>query len=447
MTQSIWGQILIQVILIAFNAIFACAEIAVISVSDIRLGQLAQKGDKRAKRLQWLTSQPSRFLSTIQIAITLSGFLGAAFAAENFSDRLVDWVMSMGVSVSENVLSTIFVIVITIILSYFTLIFGELVPKRVAMRKSEAVALAISGLVYFIAKLCAPVVWILTISTGAVLRLLGIDPNAEDEEVSEEEIRMMVDAGSEKGVIDVAEKEMIQNVFEFDDLTVGEFCTHRTDLSMLWEEESDEQWDRTIRDSRHTRYPICGETVDDVIGVLNAKDYFRLDDKSRASVMKNAVYAPYFVPEGLSANILFRQMQQSRNPFAVVLDEHGGMEGVVTMKDLLEQLVGDLEDEQAAPPQEEEIERVDSQTWKIRGSALMEDVAEELDVELDDEDVDTFGGFVFSNYGSVPDDGTQFEIDVEGLHIRVLEVKDHKLEKALVCKNQPTPESDGEADE
>ena len=444
MTQSIWGQILIQVILIAFNAIFACAEIAVISVSDLRLAQLAQKGDKRAKRLQWLTSQPSRFLSTIQIAITLSGFLGAAFAAENFSDRLVTWVMSMGVRVSESVLSTIFVIVITIILSYFTLIFGELVPKRVAMRKSESVALAISGLVYFIAKLCAPIVWILTISTGAVLRLLGIDPNAEDEEVSEEEIRMMVDAGSEKGVIDVSEKEMIQNVFEFDDLTVGEFCTHRTDLSMLWLDESDEQWEQTIRDSRHTRYPICGETVDDVVGILNAKDYFRMKDRSRDNVMKNAVYAPYFVPEGLSANILFRQMQQSRNPFAVVLDEHGGMEGVVTMKDLLEQLVGDLEDEQAAPPPEEEIERIDSQTWKIRGSALMEDVVEALDVELDDEDVDTFGGYVFSNYGSVPDDGTQFEIDIDGLHIRVLEVKDHKLEKALVCKNSPSPETQPE---
>lgn len=442
MDDPILGQIILQIVLIALNAIFACAEIAVISVNDNKLAQLAAKGDKRAVRLARLTSQPARFLATIQVAITLSGFLGSAFAADNFSDRLVDGMVALGVTIPVRTLDTIAVVVVTLILSYFTLIFGELVPKRIAMRKAEQLALGISSLVTFISKLFAPIVWILTVSTNAMLRLLGIDPNAEDEEVSEEEIRMMVDVGSEKGVIDVSEKEMIQNVFEFDDLTVGEFCTHRTDVSMLWVDEDDEQWESTIRDSRHTRYPICGETVDNVVGVLNAKDYFRLLDKSRNSVMENAVYTPYFVPEGLSASVLFRQMKQSRNPFAVVLDEHGGMEGIVTMKDLLEQLVGDLEDEAAEPEPELEIERVDSQTWKIRGSALLEDVVEALDIELDDEDVDTFGGFVFSNYGSVPDDGTQFELDACGLHIRVLEVKDHKLEKALVCKTSPKPEEE-----
>lgn len=349
MGDSVLGQLVLQVVLIALNAIFACAEIAVISMNDNKLAQLAAKGDKRAQRLARLTSQPARFLATIQVAITLSGFLASAFAADNFSDRIVDWLLEMGVSIPAHVLNTLAVMLITVILSYFTLVFGELVPKRLAMRKTEQLALGMSALVSFISRLFAPIVWLLTVSTNAVLRLLGIDPNAEDEEVSEEEIRMMVDVGSEKGVIDAAEKEMIQNVFEFDDLTVGEFCTHRTEVSLLWQEEDDEQWEKTIRESRHSRYPICGESVDQVVGILNVKDYFRLEDQSRENVLKNAVYPPYFVPEGLSANVLFRQMQLSRNHFAVVLDEYGGMEGIVTMNDLLEQLVGDLEDEAAAP--------------------------------------------------------------------------------------------------
>jgi len=441
--DPILGQIILQVILIALNAVFACAEIAVISMNDNKLAQLAAKGDKRAVRLARLTSQPARFLATIQVAITLSGFLGSAFAADNFSDRLVAWLLSLGVGIPAKTLDTLAVMLITLILSYFTLVFGELVPKRVAMRKAEQLALGMSALISFISKLFAPIVWVLTVSTNAMLRLLGIDPNAEDEEVSEEEIRMMVDVGSEKGVIDVAEKEMIQNVFEFDDLSVGEFCTHRTEVSTLWLDEDDAQWEKTIRESRHSRYPICGETVDNVVGILNIKEYFRLFDQSRESVMEHAVHPPYFVPEGLNANILFRQMQASRNHFAVVLDEYGGMEGIVTMNDLLEQLVGDLEDEAAAPQDELEIERVDSQTWKIKGSALLDEVGKALGIELDDEDCDTFGGFVFGNYGSIPDDGTQFEIDAGDLHIRVLSIRDHKLEKALVCKASPHTDNQG----
>ena len=210
MEGSILLMILLQVILIALNAIFACAEIAVISMNDSKLSKLAAEGDKRAIRLARLTSQPARFLATIQVAITLSGFLGSAFAADNFSDKLVGWFMKLGVPIPEKTLDTIAVIFITIVLSYFTLIFGELVPKRVAMRKAEPLALGMSALISGIAKLFAPIVWFLTVSTNAILRLLGIDPNAEEEEVSEEEIRMMVDLGSQKGTIDHDEKEFIK---------------------------------------------------------------------------------------------------------------------------------------------------------------------------------------------------------------------------------------------
>ena len=334
MDPIVW-QILLQIILIALNAVFACAEIAVISVSDAKLAQLIAQGDKRAVRLARLTSQPARFLATIQVAITLSGFLGSAFAADNFAGILVDGLLGLGVPVPAQTLNAVSVVLITLILSYFTLVFGELVPKRLAMKKAESLALAMSGMISALARVASPIVWVLTASTNFVLRLCGLDPNAEEDEVSEEEIRMMVDAGSKKGVIDQEEREFIQNVFEFDDRTVAEFATHRTELTVLWQEDSDEVWDATIRESRFAKYPVCGETADDVIGVLNVRDYFRLQDRSRTQVMEKAVRPAYFVPQHLRADVLFREMKRTRNHFAVVLDEYGGVTGVVTMNDLL----------------------------------------------------------------------------------------------------------------
>lgn len=441
----IW-QLLLQIILIALNAVFACAEIAVISFNDAKLEKLAEQGDKRAVRLSKLTSQPARFLATIQVAITLAGFLGSAFAADNFSDLLTENLSGLGLPIAKSTLNTISVIIITIILSYFTLIFGELVPKRIAMKKAEPMALGISGTVSFISKLFAPIVWLLTVSTNALLRLFGIDPNSEDDEVTEEEIRMMVDVGSEKGVIDEEEKEIIQNVFEFDDTTAGEIATHRTDIALLWTDETMEQWAETIHDARHSRYPVCDESVDNVVGVLNAKDYFRLDDKSRENVMANAVKPAYFVPEGVKADILFRRMKQRKSQFAVVLDEHGGMNGIITINDLVEQLVGELDDVEDDDKTVQEIVKTDSGTWKILGSAGLEDVARALDVTLPVDEYETFGGFVFGYLGTIPADGSRLEIDACGLHIKVLEIREHRMERALVCINESDENSENADD-
>lgn len=438
--NSLLWQILLQVILIALNAVFACAEIAVISFNDNKLAKLAEEGNKRAVRLARLTSQPARFLATIQVAITLAGFLGSAFAADNFSDVLSDWIVGLGVPISRATLDTVSVILITIILSYFTLVFGELVPKRVAMKKAETLALGMSGLISFISKLFAPIVWLLTISTNALLRLMGIDPNSDDEEVTEEEIRMMVDAGREKGVIDEEEKEIIQNVFEFDDITAGEIATHRTDIALLWTDETPEQWAQTIHETRHSRYPVCDESVDNVVGILNAKDYFRLEDKSHENIMAQAVKPAYFVPESVKADVLFRRMKQSRTQFAVVLDERGGMNGIITINDLVEQLVGELDDVEDADEPVQEIERTDSGTWNIRGEASLEDVADALGAALPTEEYETFGGFVFGSLGTIPDDGSQLELDACGLHIKVLEIRDHRMERAAVCLLAPPEE-------
>ena len=437
MENSILLMILLQVFLILLNAVFASAEIAVISINDAKLARMVAEGDKRAVRLARLTSQPARFLATIQVAITLSGFLGSAFAAENFSDGLVNWLVGLGVGIPAATLDSIAVVIITLILSYFTLIFGELVPKRVAMRKAESLALGISGLISAIAKLFAPMVWFLTASTNAVLRLLGIDPNAEEETVSEEEIRMMVDVGTQKGTIDNEEKQFIQNVFEFDDLTAGEIATHRTDLTILWQEESMEEWASTIHNSRHTRYPVCGESADDVVGILNAKDYFRLTDRSRETVMEQAVETPYFVPDSVKADVLFRNMKGSCHPLAVVLDEYGGMTGIVTINDLVEQLVGDLGEEDVCRSDFPLIEAVDSGTWKIRGEAPLEEVAQALGVTLPCEDFDTFNGLIFGAMATIPEDGATIEVETAGLVIRITEIRNHQVVTALVCLAEP----------
>lgn len=435
MEDSIVFMILLQLFLIALNAVFACAEIAVISMNDTKLAKMAAEGDKRAVRLARLTSQPARFLATIQVAITLSGFLGSAFAAENFSDGLVNALLNLGVAIPAATLDAIAVVVITLVLSYFTLVFGELVPKRVAMRKAETLALGMSALISGIAKLFAPIVWFLTISTNAILRLLGIDPNAEDEEVSEEEIRMMVDVGSEKGTIDHEEKQFIQNVFAFDDLTAGDIATHRTEISLLWLEEGMEEWETTIHNSRHTLYPVCDESVDNVVGILNAKDYFRLENRSREAVLNEAVKPAYFVPETVKADVLFRNMKHSHNTLAVVLDEYGGMIGIITINDLVEQLVGDLGDEE--PAEEKVIEAIDSRTWKIHGDASIEEVSETLGVALQSDDYDTFNGLVFGALGTIPQDGTTVEVTTAGLVIKVTEIRDHQVETAVVCLENP----------
>ena len=435
MDNSLAWQMVLQIVLIASNAIFACAEIAVISINDNKVAHLVSQGDKRAIRLARLTNQPAQFLATIQVAITLSGFMASAFAADHFSDKLVSLFVKLGSNISVNTLDAISVVIITLILSYFTLVFGELVPKRLAMKKAEQLALAMAYMISIVAKITSPVVWLLAVSTNSVLRLFGIDPNAEDEKLSEEEIRMMVDIGNQRGVIDSAEKEIIQNVFEFDDLTVGEFATHRTNISWLWLDETPDEWEKTIHETRHSLYPICKETVDNVVGILKAKDYFRLDNKSKEYIIAHAVKPAFFVPESVYADVLFKQMKKSKNHFAVVLDEYGGVLGIVTMNDLLEQLVGDLENDIECKTEEADIEKLNSVTWKIRGCATLDDVSKELDIPFIAGEYTTFGGFVFGNYGFIPEDGSQFDIEIYPLHIHVIEIKDHRLEKAIVKIN------------
>ena len=428
--------ILILVILIFINAFFAAAEFAVISLSETKLRKQAEEGDKKAKKLLTLMQAPDNFLSAIQVAITLAGFLSSAFAADSFADPLVRWLTEVKgfTALPVSTLNTIIVVLITIILSYFSLVLGELVPKRIAMKKTEAVARFTVGPVIAVAKAFRPVIWFLSKSTNAVLRLLHIDPKADEEEVSEDEIRMMVDLGEERGAIESAEKELIENIFEFNNTTAEDVMVHRTDMVMVWVDDTHEEIIRTIRDSGMSRFPVYEEDADDIISILNTRDYLLNAQNLHPKTLRELLRPAYFVPESVRTDVLFRDMQSKKVHLAIVVDEYGGTSGLVTMEDLLEEIVGNIYDE-FDPQEEKDIEQLEENLWRISGSCELEQVAETLDMEFpEDEEFDTLGGLIFAQLSVIPEDGSQWEVDACGLHIEVKEFIDRRVEWALVSK-------------
>ncbi len=441
------GAVILQIILIFLNAVFASAEIAVISTSDAKLEKLADEGNKKAKRLLKLKGNSSKFLSTIQVAITLAGFLGSAFAASSFAEPLVDLFVYdlkvIGVSY-ESMLESACVVVITLILSYFSIVCGELVPKRLAMKHSEGIALGLAGVLTFVSKIFAPFVWVLSKSTNGILRMFHINPEDEEEEVTEEDIRLMLDSGSEQGNIDEMEHEMIKNIFEFGDISLDEVCTHRRDVVFLYREDSIDQWRETIAKTKHRYYPVCGEDSDEILAVLQASEFEDLDWKDTETAIR-ASDKPFFVPETMKADVLFTNMKETRNHFAVVIDEYGGTSGVVTMHDLLELLVGDLDEKDDVIV--EEIKQKDENTWEIIGIAPLKDVGEALDIVFEEEDYDTFGGYIFSLIDAIPDDGSQFDVETEDLLIHVAAVDDHRIERAIVTKKEKASDDEDDDDD
>jgi putative hemolysin len=429
--DPLFWQLLLQFCLIMINAVFACAEIALISISGTKLEKMSAAGDKRAKRLLTLTRQPAKFLATIQVGITLAGFLGSAFAADNFSEKITRWAVVREIPVPAATVDAISVVVITVILSFFTLVLGELVPKRIAMKKADTLALAMSGLILVISRIFAPVVWLLTRSSNGILRLLRIDPETEDSSVTEEEIRLMIDAGSARGTINASKKEIIHNVFEFDDISAAEIMTHRRYVTFLDLRDSEAEWDAIIKKNRHSFYPVCDGDPDRITGVLNAGDYFRLARRDRRNVLARAVRPPQLVPATVKADNLFRNMKKKRGHFALVIDEYGSMLGVVTMNDLLELLVGDF-DYTTAAAERPVIEALGNGSWRINGAASLDRVARETGRSLPVDQHDTFAGYVFSVLGQVPPDGEQREVEDRGLKIQIIRVKDRRLEEALV---------------
>ena len=442
MEDPLAGKLLLQLLLILVNAFFTCTEIAVISLNDNKLKRTAESGDANAKTLQRLIEGPATFLATIQVGTTLAGFLGSAFAATHFTSRLSVALHAALPGIPMAVLSTLALVLITLALSFITMVLGELVPKRIAMQKPEPIAMAVARVIYGFSKLAAPIVWLLTTSTNGMLRLLRMSTLPEESEVTGEEIRMMVDIGEEKGTINPEEGEMIDNVLELSSKLAVELMTHRTDLAVLWIEDGMDVWEETLRSNPHSRYPVCGNDLDDVLGILHVRDFFFDLKPTGEPVTNEKLRPPYLVPETARADALLKDMKRNKTHLAVVVDEYGGTSGVVTMEDLLEEIVGEIEDEY--DQEDPDIVRVGEGAWRVSGSIAIDKLEDELGVIIPQGEYDTLGGLIFAQMNTIPMDGSNPEVSVAGLHIVVEELADHRVEWAVITKdtsgNEQTPQ-------
>ena len=424
-------KLVLLFVLIFFNAFFAMSEIAIISLNDTKMQKLAEEGNKKAKQIVKLTENPNRFLSTIQIGVTLAGFLASASASQNFADLLMNALKHTAIVnvIPESVINGISVVLITIITSYFSLVLGELAPKRIAMQVPEKVSFKVVGILLFIAQIAKPFVKVLSVSTNGVVRLFGFDPNADEENVTEEEIRMMVDVGGEKGVIEDSQKEMIDNIFEFDDLDAGDIMTHRTDMTAIEVSRSLEEVAELAIENGYSRIPVYEDDPDSIVGVLYAKDLLKYvghnipADLTISKVMRKALY----VPETQSCGDLFKAMNDSHTQFAVVVDEYGGTAGIVTLEDVLESIVGNIQDEY--DDEDEEIVQINETTFTIDGITDLDEVDELVGTKLPEGDYDTLGGFVISLLGYLPSesDPEPAVAEYDNLRFTVLNFEDRRI--------------------
>ncbi|MDD6355654.1 MAG: hemolysin family protein [Oscillospiraceae bacterium] len=402
-------QILLQVVLIALNAFFAATEIAVISLNEKKVRALADDGNKKAIKMLKIIEEPTKFLSTIQIGITLAGFLGSAFAADNFAEGLSNSIVTtFHLSADKaKIINTVAVVVITLVLSYFTLIFGELVPKRIAMKNKEKLANSVCGIISFLTNILKPIIWFLTISTNAVLRLVGIDPHEKEEPVSEEDIVLMLDAGADEGSLDHDDIEYIKNVFKLDKLTAEDVMTPRKSVISLTEDATDDEILKIIKEENYSRIPVLEDDNDSVVGILHTCDYLlKRNDKDFS--LKSILMPAVFVPESVSLDVLFKDMQTDHNHMAVVVNEYGETSGIVTMEDILEEIVGEIWDER--DEEITEFKKVGDNKYRVLCSASLEDFREFFNLEDEEEtDVTTVNGWITEVTDSIPETGYRFE--------------------------------------
>ena len=430
---SIIFQIVLLFVLILVNAFFAMSEIAIISLNDNMVEKMAEEGNKKAKQIMKLTENPSNFLSTIQIGVTLAGFLTSASASTIFAEMLTDAVMAKFPTAPVGIINGVSVVLITVIMSYFSLVLGELAPKRMAMQKPEAIAYKVVPVLLVVKKFTSPFVKILSLSTNAVVRLFGFDPNADEESVTEEEIRMMVDVGEEKGVIENLQKEMINNIFEFDDIDVSDIMTHRTDMVAV--EDTDTLKDVVELSIEHgySRIPVYHEDQDNIIGIVYIKDllkYISSDNFPESDSPREYMRDAYYVPFSKSCGSLFDEMTEKRVQMAVVVDEYGGTAGIVTLEDLIEAIVGNIQDEY--DNEEEEIVEESENIFTIDGTAYIEEVNELVGDIIPEGDYDTLGGFLISSLGFLPKNEDKNEIQYENLKFTILNVDERRIGKVRV---------------
>ncbi len=428
-----FSQLIVLLILILLNAFFAASEIAFISLNDAKIEKQAKEGNKKAKQIEKMLREPSKFLSTIQIGITLAGFLSSAFASDAFAERLSPVLYNVMPFISLGIWKSISIILITIILSFFTIVFGELVPKRLAMKHYEKISFATIGVIRIISLVTAPFVKLLTFMTNTISKIFGVGEN-EEESVTEEEIKMMVDQGEEKGTIQEDEKELINKVFEFNDITVSEIMRHRKDIfavdinisgDELMHELSKEEY-------RYSRIPVYDETIDEIKGVLYVKDILKNIGKKSFKV-KNIVKDAYFVSQTRLINEVFKELQRNKKQIAIIVDEYGGTAGLITMEDIIEELFGEIYDEY--DEEETEFEKIDENTYMLAGNMAIYDVNKILNAEIPEGDYDTISGFLQEQLGRIPEDEETPVVETKRVTYKIEECEDKRILKIKACKN------------
>ncbi len=427
-------QIILQLVLLLFliivNAFFAMSEIAIISLNDNKLRIMAEDGNQKAKKVLALIESPSAFLSTIQVGVTLASFLTSASAAQAFSEPLAQWFSGLiGLESAPSWLTGIATVVVTIIIAYFSLVLGELAPKRIAMQCSEKVSFKVVGILLFFKRIMKPFVVFLSFSTNLVVRLFGFDPNASDEVITEEEIRMMVDAGEEKGVIEDSQKEMINNIFEFDDIVAADVMTHRTELECVEMSDSVEDILKIAMSEGYSRIPVFEDEVDNIRGIIYVKDLLKYIGKPVPQSFKisKIMREAHFIPESKRCDDLFNEMTEKHLQMVIVSDEYGATAGIVTIEDLLESIVGNIQDEY--DNEEEEIQQVNEDFFNFDGMTDIEEVNEVLSIMLPEGEYDTIGGFIMSELGRIPQEDEKPVIEAEGFRFTVEEMDERRIEK------------------
>ena len=443
---NIASQILLQIVFILLNAFFAGSEIAFLSLSQIKLSKKAEDGDKTAAALLKVVENPNTFLSGIQVAITLSGFLSAAFGTENFSGYLDDFMLgTLHLPLPAGVVSVISTVLVTIVISFFSIAFGEMVPKRIAMQKPMMFAVPALHVLRVVSVVFAPMFALLNVCTNGTLRLMGMKVEAEEGVASEEDLRLMVESSGEQGTIDQDEQEWIENVFDFNDMTASSAMTPEPDVTAFSLDEDPQEILKAIRETGLSRYPVYeDDDVNDICGILNARDFLLNLQEENPRPLKELLRPAYFVPESVHADQLFKDMQAQKQHLAVVVDEYGGTAGVITIEDLLEEIVGDIFDE-FDPAEPQELTEMGKGMWRVAGSMRVEEFAEALDFELpEDRDYDTVAGLILSCLPSIPEDGTTPSVEVCGLQFDVQTIEDRKILWAMVHKITPPPQAEDE---
>ncbi len=435
MDGDFWGQLFFIIILICINAFFAASEIAILSVRQSKLKPLIEKNNKSAVIINKYLEEPSKFLATIQIGITLAGFFASALSAKTLAVRLGDVLRKTNIILLNQFSDTISFILITVIIAYITLVLGELVPKRMALQKSDKIALFAAKPMAFISRITFPIVKLLTYSTNLAVKLLGGSIKYDSQQITEEEIRLMINVGEEKGVIQETETEMINSIFEFDDTIVKEVMTPRTDMIVININADMEEILNVIVGEHFSRIPVYMDTIDNIIGILYVKDLFGIikKDGELEISLKDIIRDANYVSEYKKIDVLFRDMQKSKNHMAIVIDEYGGTAGLITIEDLLEEIVGNIFDEY--DDEILEFEKVDDNIYIVNGMLSLDEVNHIMDMDFPEEDLefDTISGMVLSLSGKMPEVGDEVEFD--GAEFRIEEVEDKRITKIRITKS------------